>query len=58
MEVIRTFRPKNTYDRGLFSNSDIQPAELPMQSEISVVSTVKLFYESPVAKDYANRPLK
>lgn len=50
--VIRTFRPKNTYYRGLFSDSDLQPDQLPMKSEISVVSTVRLFYESPVAKEY------
>lgn len=50
--VIRTFRPKNTYYRGLYSDSDLQPDKLPMKSEISVVSTVRLFYESPVAKEY------
>ncbi len=51
--IMRLFRPKNTYYRGLFSNSDIQPKSLPMKSEISVVSTVKLYYESPVAKEHA-----
>ncbi len=50
--VIRLFRPKNTYYRGLFSNSDVLPKSLPMKSEISVVSTVKLYYESPIAKEY------
>lgn len=50
--VIRTFRPKNTYYRGLFFDGDLQPDQLPMKSEISVVSTVKLYYESPVAKEY------
>lgn len=49
---IRTFRPKNTYYRGLYLDGDVQPKELPMQSEISVVSTVRLYFQSPVAKDY------
>ncbi len=49
---IRTFRPKNTYYRGLYLDADIQSKELPMRSEISVVSTVRLYFESPVAKEY------
>lgn len=48
---IRTFRPKNTYYRGLYLDGDVQSKELPMQSEISVVSTVRLYFESPVAKE-------
>ena len=50
--VIRTFRPKNTYYRGYFSNADQMPKTLPMKSEISIVSTVKLYYESPNAQTY------
>ncbi len=46
---IRAYRPKNTYYRGLFSDGDIQPRELPMKPEISVVSTVRLYFESPAA---------
>jgi uncharacterized protein YggE len=46
---IRANRPKNTYYRGLFSDGDIQPRELPMKPEISVVSTVCLYFESPAA---------
>jgi uncharacterized protein YggE len=49
---IRTFRPKNTYYRGLYLDGDVQSKELPMRSEISVVSTVRLYFQSPVAKDY------
>lgn len=49
---LRTFRPKNTYYRGLYLNGDVQPGDLPMRSEISVVSTVRLYFLSPVAKDY------
>ncbi len=39
----------NTYYRGLNSAGDIQPLELPMKPEISVVSTVRLYFESPAA---------
>lgn len=46
---IRAFRPKNTYYRGLYTNGDVQSSELPMKPEISVVSTVRLYYESPAA---------
>ncbi len=50
--VIRTFRPKNTYYRGLYTDGDIQAKDLPMRSEISIVSTVRLYFESPVAKEF------
>ncbi len=50
--VIRAFRPRNTYYRGLYSDGDLMPRELPMKSEISVTSTVRLYYESPVASEY------
>ena len=49
---IRTFRPKNTYYRGLYLDGDVQSKELPMRSEISVVSVVRLYFESPVAEQY------
>ncbi|MCH8044029.1 MAG: SIMPL domain-containing protein [Planctomycetes bacterium] len=49
---IRTFRPKNTYYRGLYMDADVQSKELPMRSEISVVSTVRLYFESPAAKEH------
>ena len=47
---IRAIRPRNTYYRGLTTDSDLQPAELPMKPEISVVSTVRLYYQSPAAE--------
>ncbi len=56
--VLRLFRPKNTYYRGLFSNSDVLPRSLPMKSEISIVSTVRLYFESPIAKEYAKLQVK
>ncbi len=47
---LRAPRPRNTYYRGLAGDSDVTPRELPMSPEISVVSTVRLYYESPAAK--------
>jgi uncharacterized protein YggE len=47
---IRAARPRQSYYRGLYSNGDIQPRDLPMKPEISVVSTVRLYFKSP-AKD-------
>jgi uncharacterized protein YggE len=46
---IRATRPRQSYYRGLFSDGDIQPRELPMKPEISVISTVRLYYQSPAA---------
>ena len=46
---IRAHRPRNTYYRGLYSDSDVQARELPMHPEISVVSSVRLYFESPAA---------
>lgn len=50
---IRAHRPKNTYYRGLPHRGDIQPRDLPMHAEITVVSTVRLYFASPAA---AHRP--
>lgn len=47
---IRAHRPRNTYYRGLYSDGDVQARELPMHPEISVVSTVRLYFESPAAR--------
>ncbi len=46
---IRAYRPRNTYYRGLLSDGDVQARELPMHPEISVVSSVRLYFESPAA---------
>jgi len=46
---IHAYRPHNTYYRGFLSDGDIQPRELPMSPEISVVSTVRLYFKSPAA---------
>jgi uncharacterized protein YggE len=47
---IRTYRPRNTFYRGLVFDGDIQARELPMHPEISVVSSVRLYFESPATK--------
>jgi len=47
---IRAPRPCNTYYRGLVGDGDVQPRELPRSPEISVASTVRLYFESPAAK--------
>ena len=54
LPFLRAYRPRNTYYRGLHSDGDVQDAGLPMQPEISVVSTVRLYFESPAA----SRPKK
>jgi uncharacterized protein YggE len=46
---IKAYRPRNTYYRGLYSDGDVQPRELPMNPEISVISTVRLYFKSPAA---------
>lgn len=48
--LIRAHRPKNTYYRGLNFDGDSRARKLPMQPEISVVSTVRLYFASPAAK--------
>ncbi len=49
LPVITAFRPKNTYYKGnVDTHSDQQPDTVSMHCEISVVSTVQLFYSSPV----------
>jgi uncharacterized protein YggE len=53
---VKAYRPRNTYYRGLYVDSDVQPRELPMNPEISVVSTVRLYFK-PVAPT-ATRPLR
>lgn len=48
---IGAHRPKNTYYRGLDIDSDAPATELAMKPEISVVSTVRIYYRSPAAPD-------
>jgi len=46
---IHASRPRNTYYRGLYSDGDVQPRDLPMHPEISVISTVRQYFKSPAA---------
>jgi uncharacterized protein YggE len=55
---IKAYRPRNTYYRGLYSDSDVQPRELPMNPEISVVSTVRLYFKSPAADAQKETPAR
>ena len=48
--LIHADRPRNTYYRGLNTDGDVQPRELPMRPEISVISTVRLYFCSPAAE--------
>lgn len=49
--MIKAFRPKMTFLHGLSSRADVRPKELPMRPEISVVSTVRIYYRSPAEGD-------
>lgn len=48
---IQAYRPRNTYYRGMYFDGDVQGRELPMNPEISVIATVRLYFESPAAKE-------
>ncbi len=54
---IAAYRPRNTYYRGLYSDGDVQPHELPMNPEISVISTVRLYFKSPAADAKKEAPV-
>jgi len=45
---VHAVRPKNTHYRGFFAEADSQDPRLPMQPEISVVSTISCYYVTPV----------
>jgi uncharacterized protein YggE len=48
--AIKAYRPKMTFFQGLQSRSDIRPAKAALRPEIAVVSTVRLYYQSPADK--------
>ena len=52
LPLIRLPRPKNTYYRGNLTNADTQAGELPMRAELSLVSTVRIYYASPAAEKF------
>ena len=53
--LIRAYRPRNTYYRGLLADGDLQTQTLPMRPEICVVSTVRLYFQSPAAGQGAQK---
>jgi uncharacterized protein YggE len=53
--LISAYRPKNTYYRGLNTDPDTGSVELPMKRQISLVSTVRIYYRSPFA-DLKKKP--
>ncbi len=55
---IKASRPRNTYYRGLSTDSDVAPRQLAMQPEISVISTVRLYFKSPAADAKKEAPAK
>ncbi|MHC4404682.1 MAG: SIMPL domain-containing protein [Planctomycetota bacterium] len=46
--TLRVARPKNTYYRGLMEEADVVGQGLPLRPQISVVSSVRLYYATPV----------
>ena len=51
LPTITAFRPKNTYYKGHVDlHADRQPKTVSMRCEISVVSSVQLFFASPVSE--------
>jgi uncharacterized protein YggE len=48
MTTIQAVRPNNTYYQGLLEDADVRGEGLPLRAQISVVSTVRLYYATPV----------
>ena len=44
---IAAFRPKNYYYAGFSSQVDVQDKNMPIRPQISVVSTVRIYYQAP-----------
>ena len=44
---IKAYRPKMTFFHGLESQADVRPPNVVMRPEISVISTVRIYYQSP-----------
>jgi uncharacterized protein YggE len=50
LPAIKAYRPKMTFFQGLQGSADVRPAGPAMRPEIAVVSTVRLYYQSPADK--------
>jgi len=48
---ISAARPKNTYFRGLQEDADVKSPGVPLRPQISVVSTVRLYFATPGSED-------
>ena len=46
----KAYRPRMTFFDGLKTESDVRPKEVDMHPDIAIVSTVRLYYESPATK--------
>ena len=51
MPRIKAARPKNTYFRGLQEEADVKSPGLPLRPQISVVSTVRIYFAAPGSDD-------
>lgn len=54
--AIKAYRPKMTFFQGLQSHSEVRPPGAPMRPEIAVVSTVRIYYQSPSDKTVGRSP--
>ncbi|MBT5019826.1 MAG: SIMPL domain-containing protein [Planctomicrobium sp.] len=48
---IKAYRPKMTFYQGMTQQSDIIPKPIALHPEISIVSTVRIYYQSPADKE-------
>ena len=51
---IRAYRPKHTFYHGLDVDADDRPTEIPLRPEIVVVSSVRIYYQSPAKASRTN----
>ena len=45
--MIKAYRPKMTFFHGVQTRADVRPKDVVMRPEIAVVSTVRIYYQSP-----------
>ena len=48
--MIKAYRPKMTFFHGVQTHADTRPKNVAMRPEIAVVSTVRIYYQSPAEK--------
>jgi uncharacterized protein YggE len=48
--MIKALRPKMTFFEGAQTEADVRPKEIAMRPEISIVSTVRIYYQSPAER--------